>query len=121
MTPACRIDRPVDVAHDGDMNETLPPPTTPAPDVADGDDRADGPVADAPTTSRASTPREFVRPRDGRRIGGVCAAIADRNGWSRTSVRLVAAFSVLLPGPQVLAYLIAWVVMPSENELSTAS
>ena len=51
----------------------------------------------------------------------MCAAIADRNGWSRTTVRLVAALSVLLPGPQVLAYLIAWIVMPSEDEVSAVA
>ncbi len=51
----------------------------------------------------------------------MCAAIADRNGWSRTTVRLVAVLSVLLPGPQVLAYLIAWVVMPSEDEVSAVA
>ena len=86
------------------MNATLPPPAAPI-----------DPPHDTPRSFPTS--REFVRPRDGRRIGGVCAAIADRNGWSRTSVRLVAVLSVLLPGPQVLAYLIAWVVMPSEGEL----
>lgn len=89
------------------MNETLPPPATPA----------DEPTRIGESHAGASAPREFVRPRAGRRIGGVCAAIADRNGWSRTTVRLVAVLSVLLPGPQVFAYLIAWVVMPAEDEL----
>lgn len=95
------------------MNETLPPPAAPV------DESAADPGADQATTASRSSypsPREFVRPTDGRRIGGVCAAIADRNGWSRTTVRLVAAASILLPGPQVFAYLIAWVVMPSERE-----
>ena len=97
------------------MNETLPPPEGPVVETPPSDASTDAPT-DAQRSSFPS-PREFVRPREGRRIGGVCAAIADRNGWSRTSVRLVAVFSVLLPGPQVLAYLIAWVVMPSEREL----
>lgn len=99
-----RIDPAVAGAHDEDMNATLPPPQTP--------------TAEPPRESSFPTRREFIRPRDGRRIGGVCAAIADRNGWSRTTVRLVAAFSILLPGPQVFAYLIAWVVMPSEDEVT---
>ncbi len=57
----------------------------------------------------------LVRPTKGRRIGGVCAAIADRYGWNRTTVRLLTALSVLIPGPQVLAYVIAWIVIPSER------
>lgn len=60
------------------------------------------------------------RPGSGRRIAGVCAAIADRYGWSRTTVRAVAVSSVLLPGPQVLAYLVAWLVIPGEEEPPTA-
>ncbi len=98
------------------MNETLPPPAHPTSEHVQSDDHDAG--AHAAATTRFPTRREFIRPRDGRRIGGVCAAIADRNGWSRTTVRLVAVLSVLLPGPQVVAYLIAWVVMPSEDEVS---
>ena len=58
-----------------------------------------------------STP--LVRPRRGRIIAGVCAGIADRYGWNRTVVRLVAVASCLLPGPQILLYLAPWVLMPS--------
>lgn len=46
----------------------------------------------------------------------MCAAIADRYGSSRTTVRLVAVISVLLPGPLVLAYVIGWIVIPGEEE-----
>jgi phage shock protein C len=59
--------------------------------------------------------RALVRPRDGRVIAGVCAAIADRFGWSRTVVRLLFVVSVLLPGPQVLVYLAGWVLIPRER------
>ena len=99
------------------MNVTLPPSDAPAAESATdpGTDRAT-----IESGSSCSSPREFVRPSDGRRIGGVCAAIADRNGWSRITVRLVALASILLPGPQVFAYLIAWVVMPSESERRAA-
>lgn len=47
-------------------------------------------------------------------IAGVCAAIARRFGWDPTVVRLVTALSILLPGPQVLIYLICWLVIPNE-------
>jgi phage shock protein PspC (stress-responsive transcriptional regulator) len=56
----------------------------------------------------------LVRPRDGRVVAGVCAGIADRYGWSRSSVRLVAILSFLLPGPQVLIYLVLWLLIPEE-------
>jgi phage shock protein C len=55
----------------------------------------------------------LVRPRDGRILAGVCAGIADRYGWDRTAVRLVAVASCLLPGPQVLLYVAGWALMPS--------
>jgi phage shock protein PspC (stress-responsive transcriptional regulator) len=55
----------------------------------------------------------LVRPRRGRIIAGVCAGVADRYGWSRTVVRLAAVASCLLPGPQIVLYLAAWVLMPS--------
>ena len=58
---------------------------------------------------------ELVRPRRGKIIAGVCAGIARRFGWSPTAVRVVFLLSCLLPGPQVLAYLVLWVVVPKED------
>ncbi len=37
-------------------------------------------------------------------------------GWDPTTVRLVVALSLLLPGPQFLAYIVAWVVMPTDEQ-----
>jgi phage shock protein PspC (stress-responsive transcriptional regulator) len=54
----------------------------------------------------------LVRPRRGRVIAGVCAALADRLGVSRTVVRVGAVVSCVLPGPQVLLYLAGWVLIP---------
>lgn len=54
------------------------------------------------------------RPRTGRVIAGVCAALARRFGWSATVVRLVFVLSILLPGPQVIIYIIMWIVIPAE-------
>ena len=56
----------------------------------------------------------LTRPRQGRWIAGVCAAIADRFGLSRGLVRLAFALSIVLPGPQVLLYVVLWAVIPSE-------
>lgn len=54
------------------------------------------------------------RPRHGRMIAGVCAGLARRFGWSPTLVRVLTVASLLLPGPQLVIYLILWLVMPSD-------
>jgi phage shock protein PspC (stress-responsive transcriptional regulator) len=64
---------------------------------------------------------ELRRPRNGRLIGGVCAALADRFGWNVSLVRLVAVLSILIPGPQVIFYLIAWVLIPGEPATASGS
>jgi phage shock protein PspC (stress-responsive transcriptional regulator) len=58
----------------------------------------------------------LTRPRDGRVIGGVCAALARRFGTSATTVRVIFVVSCLLPGPQFLLYLVLWILLPSESE-----
>jgi len=59
---------------------------------------------------------ELRRPRTGRLIGGVCAALADRFGWNVTLVRLLAVLSIFIPGPQVIFYIVAWIVIPGEQQ-----
>ncbi len=56
----------------------------------------------------------LVRPRNDRVIAGVCAGIAQRYGWSSTTVRLLFVLSLVLPGTQVLVYLLLWLLMPDE-------
>jgi phage shock protein PspC (stress-responsive transcriptional regulator) len=58
---------------------------------------------------------DLKRPRTGTMIGGVCAAIARRFGWDVSVVRVVTVLSLLLPGPQLLAYVILWIVIPKED------
>ena len=55
------------------------------------------------------------RPRSGRVIAGVCAAIARRFGWSVTLVRVLTVASIILPGSQVLVYVILWIFIPKEK------
>ena len=64
---------------------------------------------------------ELRRPLNGRVIGGVCAALAHRFGWDVTIVRILAVVSLLLPGPQVIAYLIAWLIIPAEQRSTVAA
>jgi phage shock protein PspC (stress-responsive transcriptional regulator) len=54
------------------------------------------------------------RPRHNRMIAGVCAGLARRWGMKTGTVRLLAVLSCLLPGPQFVAYLIMWAIIPSE-------
>jgi phage shock protein C len=58
---------------------------------------------------------ELSRPLDNRIIGGVCAAIARRFGWSVGLVRFLTVLSIFIPGPQVIAYLVLWIVIPNER------
>jgi phage shock protein PspC (stress-responsive transcriptional regulator) len=58
---------------------------------------------------------ELRRPRTGRVIGGVCAALAARFGWDVTLVRVLTVLSLLLPGPQLIFYVVAWIVIPGEQ------
>lgn len=54
------------------------------------------------------------RPRGDRWIAGVCSGLARRFGMSPGMVRLIFVISCLLPGPQVLIYLVLWALMPNE-------
>lgn len=58
---------------------------------------------------------ELRRPQRGRVIAGVCLAIANRFGWKPTTVRVLTLLSLLLPGPQILLYLVLWIVIPGEK------
>ncbi|AXG79915.1 PspC domain-containing protein [Streptomyces paludis] len=63
----------------------------------------------------------LVRPREGRMIGGVCAALARRFGISANTMRLIFVVSCLLPGPQFLVYLALWVLLPGEKKSSATA
>ena len=63
----------------------------------------------------AAAHRGLYRPRDGRIIAGVCAGLAHRFGMTPTGVRILFLLSCLLPGPQVLVYLVLWLIVPSED------
>jgi phage shock protein C len=58
--------------------------------------------------------KRLVRPRADRKIAGVCAGFAEYFDLDVTLVRLVWLFIVLVGGTGLLAYVIAWIVMPEE-------
>jgi phage shock protein PspC (stress-responsive transcriptional regulator) len=54
---------------------------------------------------------QLVRPRNGKVIAGVCAALAARFGISKTLVRLLFVIFGLV-GAGEIAYIILWIMIP---------
>ena len=48
-------------------------------------------------------------------VAGVCAGIARRYGLSRGGLRLAFVLSCVLPGPQFVAYLLLWLLIPADE------
>jgi phage shock protein PspC (stress-responsive transcriptional regulator) len=48
-------------------------------------------------------------------IAGVCAGIARRYGLSVTGLRVAFVLSCVLPGPQFIAYLLLWILLPPDS------
>lgn len=60
------------------------------------------------------TTSQLVRPRSGKMIAGVCAALGNRFGISTGLIRI--AFVIFgLVGAGELAYIICWIVIPKEQ------
>jgi len=59
--------------------------------------------------------QSLSRPRNNRMIAGVCSGIGRRFGIDPTIVRLAFVASMLLPGPQILLYIVGWVLIPEES------
>ena len=59
----------------------------------------------------------LVRKREGRVIAGVCAGLADYLGSDVTLIRvIVAALAIFTGGAGILAYLVAWAIIPEEDQ-----
>lgn len=59
-------------------------------------------------------PHKLYRSRSDRMLGGVCGGIAQHFGLDPTIVRLIAVAAIFLAGSAILAYLVAWIVIPEE-------
>jgi phage shock protein PspC (stress-responsive transcriptional regulator) len=82
-------------------------PTTPGPETPADDD--------APTTEAPhEPPRRLYRSRTDRKIGGVCAGIADYFGIDPVIVRVIAVALTFAGGAGLLAYIAAWLLVPEE-------
>jgi phage shock protein PspC (stress-responsive transcriptional regulator) len=58
--------------------------------------------------------KALARPRQGRVIAGVCAALALRFDVKPWQIRLLFVLSCFLPGPQFLLYGALWIILPAE-------
>jgi phage shock protein PspC (stress-responsive transcriptional regulator) len=59
--------------------------------------------------------RPLVRPILGRQIAGVCAALAQSNGWDVTAIRIIAIVGFFMSGGLVaVGYLAGWIGIPEE-------
>lgn len=56
--------------------------------------------------------KKLTRSATDRMLGGVAGGLAEYFGVDSTWVRIAFAASIILPGPQVLLYLILWLVIP---------
>ena len=65
-----------------------------------------------PTGASVRAERKLVRSTNDRKIAGVCAGVADYFDWDPTIVRLIWALATLVPGPNILVYLVLWIVLP---------
>jgi phage shock protein C len=60
-------------------------------------------------------PRRLVRRRDDRMLAGVCSGVAEYLGVDVTLVRLVTVIGAILGfGTLILAYVVAWALVPEE-------
>jgi phage shock protein C len=65
--------------------------------------------------------KRLVRPREGRKVAGVCMGVAEYFDLDVTLVRVVWLITALVPaGLGFIGYVIAWIVMPEEPRLLAA-
>ncbi|MCZ2827878.1 PspC domain-containing protein [Modestobacter sp. VKM Ac-2986] len=48
-------------------------------------------------------------------VAGVCSGLARRFGLSRGGLRAAFVISCVLPGPQFIAYVLLWALMPADD------
>ena len=107
--------------------QPLPPPPPPddvPPTGAGGDahQTASSGFSPPPTPPAPSTPRPALRrSRTDRVIAGVCGGLGHTLGIDPVLVRLALVVLTLAGGAGVVAYLIAWIVIPEEGADAAAA
>ncbi len=85
------------------MSTPEPFPSHPFPS-----DPADGYAGAAPAA------KKLRRSSEDKMIAGICGGLAAYFSVDATWVRIAFVVSILLPGPQVLLYLLLWLVIPKD-------
>lgn len=76
-----------------------------------------GKAVNAAPPPPSATPRpRLTRYMAEKKIAGVCAGIARHMDWDVTLVRVAFLAAILFKGLGLLAYLIAWIAMPRDDE-----
>lgn len=66
-------------------------------------------------SERSWTPRGLSRPREGKKLGGVCAGVARYLELDVTLVRLCwIIITIFPPLPGIILYIICWIIMPMD-------
>ena len=60
------------------------------------------------------TKRTLYRDTDNKMLGGVASGLAEYMGWDVTLVRLVFVFCLFAVQGSVLAYILAWIIVPGK-------
>jgi len=60
--------------------------------------------------------KRLVRPREGRKVAGVCLGLAEYFDLDVTMIRLVWVLAVIFGGTGLLAYVVGWIIIPDEPE-----
>ena len=69
----------------------------------------------ASVASGVAAGRPLLRPRTGRQLGGVCAALSNSYGWDLTLVRILCVVGAIFTSGLVLvAYVACWIGIPEE-------
>ncbi len=64
--------------------------------------------------------KRLVRPREGRKVAGVCLGLAEYFDLDVSLIRLVWVLAVIFGGTGLLAYIVGWIVIPDEPEAAQA-
>ena len=64
------------------------------------------------------TRRTLFRDTDNRMLGGVASGLAEYMNWDVTLVRLAFVFCLFAVQGSVLAYILAWIIVPSKGSTS---
>ncbi len=67
------------------------------------------------TTTETTGRRRLSRPRDGRVLAGVAAALGDLTGIATGFIRLAFLALAFLGGFGLLLYVVAWILLPSSD------